>query len=169
MTGPWITQLLMRNLIKKPVPDPDLEKGGRGWGVGVRVIQILRWGEIDLHNHAHSLMFSVFSSAASNLNPCKGLLSLRKFYWLVLLSRRTFIRFYCATILVLISWVSVLSALVARQWENLTIYWLYIDKFLLFPIGQLTMLLQQVVLGFLNKKNGHRITESCFKRFIIYD
>ena len=24
----------MRNLIKKPVPDPDLGKGGRGWGGG---------------------------------------------------------------------------------------------------------------------------------------
>ena len=114
-------------------------------------------------------MFWGFSSPASNLNPFKGLLSLRKFYSLVLLSRLTFIRFYCATILVLVSlWVSVLSALVARQWENLTIYWLCIDKFLPFPIGQLTMLLQQVVLGFLNKKkNGHRIIESCFKRFLI--
>ena len=25
----------MRNLIKKPVPDPDLGKGGRGWGGGM--------------------------------------------------------------------------------------------------------------------------------------
>ena len=97
-------------------------------------------------------MFSGFSSPASNLNPCKVLLSLRKLYSLALLSRRTFIRFYCTTILVPVSWVSVLSALVARQWENLTIYWLCIDKFLPFPIGQLTMLLQQVVLGFLKKK-----------------
>ena len=168
----------MRNLKKEPVPDSErrepsrpLDRGGKGGSpLGLSSVRSKTNGSTtgnDPHNHAHSLMFSGFSSPASNLNPCNGLLSLRKFYSLVLLSRRNFIRFKCATILVLVSWVSVLSALVARQWENLTIYWLCIDKFLPFPIGQLTMLLQQVVLGFLNKKNGHRIIESCFKRFII--
>lgn len=151
----------MRNLIKKPVPDPDhdtrpLDKGGSGGSpkalrASVRPKNNGSATGNDPHNHAHSLRFSGFSSPARNLNPCNGLVSLRKFYSLVLLSRRTFIRFYCATILVLVSlWVFVLLALVARQW--ITIYWLCIDKFLPFPNGQLTMLLQQVVLGFLKKK-----------------
>ena len=143
----------MRNVIKKPVPDPHLGKGGRGWWGGGGechpdpYIRGKRFSQ-----SCTQFMFSGFSSPVSKLNSCKDLLSLRKFYSLALLSRRTFIRFYCTTILVPVSWVSVLSALVARQWETLTIYWLCIDKFLPFPTGQLTMLLQQVVLGFLNKK-----------------
>ena len=154
MTGPWITATANEKCNKETSAGSTPWEGREGvvGGGGGSVNQTLTKGENDYHKNAHSLMFSGFSSPVSKLNSCKGLLSLRKFYSLALLSRRTFIRFYCTLILVPVSWVSVLSALVARQWENLTIYWLCIDKFLPFPTGQLTMLLQQVVLGFLNKK-----------------